>query len=227
MAVNVPVELDPLTPHRVETGQREGHYVAARRQQLDPVLSGPAGHDRPHLFDERRACRFHGHAGQHGPGGISSCPAIDAWAKAAAGGQQVDRREHRHQHRDSTHALLLLPVGRACTARQRAGGVKPRPSVFELVFAVEHLDVCISRRPHVTLGCDGPGASRPPRASTCGLDDRALDLAGALDRVCVNATERERFDGAALRRVVATVRFCGVFDAEEARVVGDDLRVEY
>ena len=64
------VQLDALAPDGAETRQRERHRVGAGPQVDDLVPAVRVGDDGPDLFDERRARRFDGHAGQHGPGRI-------------------------------------------------------------------------------------------------------------------------------------------------------------
>ena len=60
--------LDTVALDGAEPGQRERDGVGSGRQVDDAVLTGAVGHHRSNFFDERRARRFDGHAGQHGPG---------------------------------------------------------------------------------------------------------------------------------------------------------------
>jgi hypothetical protein len=62
--------LHGLAPDLVEAGQRERHGVEARREIHNAIQARASGCCRPHPLDERRAGRFHGHAGKNGAGCI-------------------------------------------------------------------------------------------------------------------------------------------------------------
>ena len=61
-------EVDPLTLHRREAGQREGDRVGARAQVDDPVRARRVGDHRACFLDQRRARGLDRDTGQHGAG---------------------------------------------------------------------------------------------------------------------------------------------------------------
>ena len=78
-----------------EPRERERHGVRARLQALDPVLPGGIGRRRPGFFNQHRARRFDGDAGQHGARRVFD---------GAGEGHLCQRSSRRDTHRDEENA---------------------------------------------------------------------------------------------------------------------------
>ena len=93
VATNVALELDAFTPEVLKPlSVNVTVYTPAKIH--DAVLTGAVGDDGSRFLDERRARRFHGHAGQHRAGRVFD----DARDRCLRVGDRRHTQNHTEDH---------------------------------------------------------------------------------------------------------------------------------
>ena len=98
--------LDAFALEGAESGQRERDCVGAWQQVDDLVLAGSVGDGRARLFNQRRAGRFHGHAGKHRARGVFDDTCHGRLRVYRCRGYYEQRQRDRREPHKSTHACL-------------------------------------------------------------------------------------------------------------------------